>query len=154
MRLKDIAQVLPEGVHLMDPLTEDVIRGICRKLEDMLMRDQPSLECVVRQRTMQFDQPFPPALVYPTPDPKYSIVNNRIVNSATLEPVPPDEGMFMLRFKDRRYLPTVDFYMHQCENFKQREAVYQGSYLAGMKFAQEKPWRLKEPDTVMLPGKY
>jgi hypothetical protein len=83
----------------------------------------------------------------PTQDPKYSFASGRLVNSATLQPIPEDEPVFMLRGRDVHALDTLWPYLDACPPGPQRDAI-RASIVRFERFAKEHPDRMKEPDTT------
>lgn len=108
-----------------------------------------------------------------TNEPKYKIVNGKIVNRASGEAIPDDEPIFILRARDKHALATLEAYHLQV-----RGPAKPGQALAPLaaiwpegnamiptgssheaavairraqfaRFAKQNPDRMKEPDTTL-----
>lgn len=86
-------------------------------------------------------------LAYPTPDPKYVIINHRLCVAATREPIPLDEPMFSFRGKDIHLPYVLQFYTSLLKNSLHYQIVQQYE-----RVVQNWQWNhvqlVKEPDTV------
>jgi hypothetical protein len=84
-----------------------------------------------------------------TQDPKYSIVSGRLVNAATLNAIPDDEPLFILRGRDLHALDTLWPYLDACPPGPHRDAI-RTSIARFERFARDNPDRMKEPDTAPM----
>lgn len=85
--------------------------------------------------------------VFKTQDPKYDIQHGRLINSATGNPIPMDEPVFIIRAKDIRAVPALHDYLNRCENADHVRAVEQ-RIEEFEQFAATHQQQMKEPDTT------
>lgn len=81
-------------------------------------------------------------------EPKYEIVDGKLVNRQSGEAIPDDEPVFVLRARDQRAANAIAFYLRYLEDGEHRQAVKlrQAQF---DKFNKEHPERMKEPDTEL-----
>jgi len=89
------------------------------------------------------------SIIWPTQDPKYGIKDNKLCVMATGKPIPNDEPVFLFRAQDRKAVPYINGYGHDCEN-DQHQAVVMERVFEFKKFEYDHPERMKEPDTEKL----
>lgn len=87
---------------------------------------------------------MPPVQLHYTGDPKYGILNGRLVNIATLQPI--EEEIFIFRAKDKHLPAVLQFYLTLLANGVHRFAV--ANRLQSIsQWQQTHFYLLKEPDT-------
>lgn len=79
-------------------------------------------------------------------EPKYTVVNGRIANRLSGEPIPDDEPVFILRGKDVHAHQALTAYASLVGAGEHREAVNQRAAQFA-EFARKNPARMKKPDT-------
>lgn len=124
--------------------------GVSNPIEQLQSDLDASLAAPAVGAPVQLDLSAVPR-VYPTQDPKYAILSNRLVNAASLEPIPEDEGICIFRFRDIDFVPTVEHYMSRVRNGQQRYAMSL-VHTRAVRFAQQNPHRMKDADTVLSPA--
>lgn len=96
----------------------------------------------------QMEDPTPQdnQTIFATQDPKYVIISNRLCVAATLEPIPEDEPLFIMRGKDRHAYATLDYYKGRCLD-ENHVATVDLRMLEFGEFHENNPGRMNEPDT-------
>lgn len=82
----------------------------------------------------------------PKQDPKYDIIDGRIVNRHTGEAIPDDEPIFIFRARDKRAVPALLEYADLCRD-PGHVAAIQKRVKHFRAFASRHPERMKLPDT-------
>ncbi len=84
-----------------------------------------------------------------TQDPKYGIVDSRLVNVSTGEPIPESEPIFILRAKDVNAAEAIAHYVSCCEDEAHVRAG-QRRIVEFVRFAEHFSTCMKEPDTAHI----
>lgn len=83
----------------------------------------------------------------PAQEPKYTVNGHAIVNRASLEEIPADEPVFILRARDAYAAEAIAQYAGSVGNREHAHAVWQRWYDFNA-FARDHHERMKEPDTA------
>ena len=86
-----------------------------------------------------------------TQDPKYIIIDGVLANASTRQVIPEDEPVFIIRAQDVWAAETLIVYRDLCENPAHQQAV-DNRIMDFCDFAENKPERMKEPDTEVSSG--
>lgn len=78
---------------------------------------------------------------------KYRFEDGKIINRATGVAIPDDEPVFVLRAQDRNALAAVAYYAGQCGDAAHFMATKDVAR-EFMRFREDHPDRMKEPDTA------
>jgi len=84
-------------------------------------------------------------------EPKYKIVDGKLVNRQSGEAIPDDEPVFILRARDRHAFGLLQRYAGLAKDEKHREAVFV-RIVQFKNWAEMHPDRMKEPDSQQDEG--
>jgi hypothetical protein len=78
-------------------------------------------------------------------EPKYDVIDGRIVNRKTGEPIPDDEPIMIFRAKDQHAHQAIAYYIECCANAEHQEIVAR-RLDDFRRFGNDHLERMKEPD--------
>lgn len=85
----------------------------------------------------------------PDQEPKYGIRGEQLFNRQSGELIPEDEPLMIFRGRDVHVVKMLSYYVNMCSNEDHKIALMH-RMAHFMKFAEDNPDRMKEPDTVVV----